>query len=168
VRGRKPPFTTSGFAASTRDFRPAYRGCMSEAEIDGHEVVEPCPDCDALIRGVPGQTVVNGRLAWSISFACDRCSFRTEECGWDELPHGLRQLLLARDGTARLRLKSEIGAAPRLPILRVLRQDGTSLTEATTYYARLTGAGLTGTTAEMQLLADRLHAIGAGTQLDIE
>jgi hypothetical protein len=141
---------------------------MSEAEVVGHEVVEPCPDCGALIRGVPGQAVVDGRLAWSISFACDRCSFRTEECGWDELPDGLRRLLLDRDGTARLRVNPEIGATLRLSILRVLRQDGTTLTEATVGYARLTGVGVTGTTAEMQLLASRLRAIGTATQLDIE
>jgi hypothetical protein len=141
---------------------------MSEAEIVGHELVEPCPDCDALIRGVPGQAIVNGRLAWSISVECDRCSFRTEECGWDELPDGLRQLLLDRDGTARLRVEPEIGVTLRLPILRVLRRDGISLNEASETYTRLTGVGITGTTAEMQLLASRLRAVGAATQLDIE
>jgi hypothetical protein len=67
-----------------------------------------------------------------------------------------------------LRVKPEIGATPRLPILRVLRQDGNSLEEATVSYARLTGDGVTGTTAEMQLLASRLRATGTTTQLDIE
>jgi hypothetical protein len=141
---------------------------MSEAGSVWHEIVEPCPECDALIRGVPGQTIVEDRLAWSISIACDRCSFRTEECGWDELPDELRQLLLNRDGTARLRVDPDVGRSLRLPILRVLRRDGATLSEASENYTRLTGVGLTGTTTEMQLLANRLHAIGTTTQLDVE
>jgi hypothetical protein len=56
----------------------------------------------------------------------------------------------------------------RLPILRVLRRDGATLSEASEDYARLTGAGITGTGAEMQLLANRLHAVGATTRLDVE
>lgn len=90
----------------------------------------------------------------------------SEECGWDELPGELRQLLLARDGTARLRVDVDAGRTLRVPILRVLRRDGASIEDASGTYARLTGDGITGTTAEMQLLANRLHAIGATTRLD--
>ena len=58
---------------------------MSEAEIVGHELVEPCPHCGGPIRGVPLQTIVEDRLAWSISSACDECGPWTENCGWGEL-----------------------------------------------------------------------------------
>jgi hypothetical protein len=54
----------------------------------------------------------------------------------------------------------------RLPILRVLRRYGATLGEASDTYARLTGAGLTGTRTEMQLLASRLNMVGARTQVD--
>ncbi len=45
--------------------------------------------------------------------------------------------------------------------MKVFRDDGAGLTEAKEAFEQLTGEGLTGTHAEMQLLAERLGAAGA-------
>ncbi|WP_433222198.1 hypothetical protein ACQP00_22815 [Dactylosporangium sp. CS-047395] len=139
---------------------------MSEVMIVGHELVEPCLRCDGLLRGELGQTVVGNRLAWSVSSVCDGCGTQLESCEWDALPDDYRQILLDRDGTGRLRVDPEGGRPLRLAILRTLRRYGATLAEATDTYNRLTGAGVTGTRAEVLLLANRLNATGVKTQLD--
>jgi hypothetical protein len=116
---------------------------------------------------VPGQLVVEDRLAWSISSWCDGCEARIECCGWDEMPAEFRQVVLDRDGIARVRVDPESAYALRVPILRVLRRYGATLEEAADTFMRLTGGGLTGTQAEMRLLADRLEATNAVVQLDL-
>jgi hypothetical protein len=140
---------------------------MGEAAIVGHELVEPCFRCGAASRGVIYQTVVGDRLAWGISSRCDRCAEGYERCEWDEMPDELRQVLIARDGLARLRGDPEVNNPLRVRLLMVFRRYGVSISEASATYARLTGAGITGTSAEMDLLGRRLAAAGAVIELDL-
>jgi hypothetical protein len=82
------------------------------------------------------------------------------------MPADLRQVLIARDGLVRLRGDPAVNNPLRVRLLRVFRRYGVSISEASDAYARLTGAGITGTSAEMDLLARRLAAAGAVTELD--
>jgi hypothetical protein len=50
--------------------------------------------------------------------------------------------------------------------LAALRASGGSIADAVDVFERLTGDGLTGTDAEMRLLAGRLAAVGAKVQLE--
>jgi hypothetical protein len=83
------------------------------------------------------------------------------------MPDDLRQVIVARDGLARLRGDPEVNNPLRVRLLKVFRQYGVSISEASDAYARLTDAGVTGTSAEMCLLARRLAAAGAVTELDL-
>jgi hypothetical protein len=150
----------------SHELRASTVACVGDARVVGHELVEPCPRCGALVRGVLGQTVVGDRLAWSIASSCEGCGSRSQSCEWDEMPDELRRVLLDRDGVTRLRVDPGSGCSLRLPILRVLRRYGATLAEAGDAYTRLTGAGVTGTPAEMRLLSSRLNTIGATTHLD--
>jgi|tagenome__1003787_1003787.scaffolds.fasta_scaffold20839960_2 hypothetical protein len=140
---------------------------VGQDEIVWQGLVEPCAQCGAPLCAVPGQIVVEDRLAWSISSMCDGCEARIECCGWDEMPAEYRQVVLDRDGVARVRVNPESGYALRVSILRVLRRYGATLEEAADTFTRLTGAGLTGTRAEIRLLADRLDTIAA-IELDLD
>jgi hypothetical protein len=140
---------------------------VGEAEIVGHDLIEACPHCGGLWRGVLGQSVVGDRLAWSISSRCEDCGSVSECCDWDEMPNELRQVLLGRDGVVRLRVEPVSGRLHRLPIMRMLRRYGATLSQASSTHARLTGTGVMGTSAEMRLLASRLNTIGATTHLDL-
>ncbi|WP_433553418.1 hypothetical protein ACQP08_09290 [Micromonospora zamorensis] len=116
---------------------------------------------------VPGQTVVEDRLAWSISYTCVDRGAQIECCEWDEMPEEFRQVVLDRDGVVRVRVDPESGRTLRVPILRVLRRYGATLEEAADTFTHLTGAGITGAAAEMRLLAARLDTINAAVQLDL-
>lgn len=117
----------------------------------------PCDRCGATLLASPGQNVVGDRLAWSVSVRCAGCGAAEEVCGWDDTPADVRAAIIARDGAARLRAD----AADRVAVLAALRRDGRSLSDAADTYRRLTTDGLTGTAAEMRLLADRLAGAGA-------
>lgn len=110
----------------------------------------------------PGIDVVDDRLVWSVWVQCPRCGPAEVVCGRDEPPDDVREAVLARDGGARLTAHAD---GNRVAILRVLRRDGRPLDAATRAYARLTGPGLTGTEAELRLLAGRLEAAGARVTL---
>jgi hypothetical protein len=118
----------------------------------------PCDSCGGTAVADPGIDVVDGRLVWSVSVRCPACGAAVEVCGRDEPPDDVRAAVLARDGVARLTVDA---GANRVAVLRVLRRDGRTLDAAADAYARLTGDGLTGTGAELRLLAGRLEAAGA-------
>jgi hypothetical protein len=69
-------------------------------------------------------------------------------------------------GVARVRIDPESARALRVPVLRMLRRYGAGLDQAAETFTRLTGDGLTGTPAEMRLLAGRLDAVNAATRVD--
>jgi hypothetical protein len=120
-----------------------------------------CLSCGATARAEPAQDVVGDRLAWSVSIRCPGCGDAQEIDGWDDTPADVRAAILAEGGLTRVSVDP---AADRLAVLTVLR-DGRSLSEAADTYTRLTAGGLTGTAAEMRLLADRLTAAGARVNL---
>lgn len=82
--------------------------------------------------------------------------------GWDDTPADVRASILAEDGLTPVTADPGVD---RLAVLAVLRRAGRSLREAADTYTRLTTGGLTGTAAEMRLLANRLTAAGAHVDL---
>ncbi|GLY05564.1 hypothetical protein [Actinoplanes sp. NBRC 101535] len=109
----------------------------------------------------PAQTVVTDRIAWAIETSCPRCGAVEEQCGWDEMPDPWREVLLAEEGRSRLRADRERNRPVKVRLLAVLRRQGATIPEALGTYDALTGEGVTGTSAEMTLLATRLSNAGA-------
>ncbi|MEV0732497.1 hypothetical protein [Polymorphospora sp. NPDC050346] len=140
-----------------------------EAEIVGHEVIEPCLRCGASSRGVVTQAIDGDRLTWGITSRCEGCADEGEDDGgaWGRMPDDLRQALIAGVGLARLRADPEVTRPLRLQVLRMFRRYGASISEASDTYDRLTDAGVTGTPAEMRLLARQLETVGTRTRLDL-
>ncbi|WP_238009956.1 hypothetical protein KZZ52_34920 [Dactylosporangium sp. AC04546] len=110
--------------------------------------------------------VHNGQLVWSVETSCGGCGAEAIECGWNDMPEAVRAELLAQDGPARLRLDPVAARPLRVRLLAALRRSGGgSLAEVARLFERLTGDGITGTEAEMRLLAGRLAAEGARVDL---
>jgi hypothetical protein len=112
------------------------------------------------LRCVASEAVEGGRLAWAVSIRCGGCGSAAEVDGWDEMPAVVRVALVARVGLVRLRADVDVGDPPRVLLLAVFRRRGATVGEAATAYAALTGPGIVGTPAEMQLLADQLADAG--------
>ena len=74
-------------------------------------------------------------------------------------------VLVARVGLVQLQAEPDSSRVLRLRLLALFRRNGATIGEATEQTARLTGAGLIGTPAEMQLLANRLTTEGATVSL---
>ena len=107
------------------------------------------------------QFVLHGGIEWSIHRRCDDCGVETDECGRGDTPEPLRAALIDQCGLARLRVDAAESRPLRVRLMKVLRDDGAGLTAAKKAFEQLTGEGLTGTHAEMQLMAERLGAAGA-------
>ncbi|BCJ68372.1 hypothetical protein GCM10009779_49580 [Polymorphospora rubra] len=140
---------------------------VGEAEIVGPEVIEPCLWCGAPSGGIVTQTIDEDRLLWGTSSICAGCGAVDEGSEWGAMPDELRRALIVRVGLARLRADPEVNRPLRVQVLRMFRRYGASVGEAADAYGRLTGAGITGTPAEIRLLARRLDAVGATVQLDL-
>ncbi|MFJ6512867.1 hypothetical protein ACIQMO_27990 [Streptomyces sp. NPDC091406] len=122
----------------------------------------PCDACGAAQRCSGTQAVVGDRLRWDEEHLCPGCGSTALVCG-DTLPDRLRTRMLAEHGAARLVL-SDVPAR-RLPILRVLRNDGDrTLPEARALLALILGGGHHGTGPEIELLARRLRAVGVAAE----
>ncbi|NYF57750.1 hypothetical protein [Micromonospora purpureochromogenes] len=134
---------------------------MGEAELIGHELIEPCAECGAATAGVVTETVNGDRLAWAVSTRCSGCGSATELDGWGEMPAIVRTALAARVGLVRLRADPDASRPLRVRLLGVFRKHGATIGEAASAFAALTGSGILGTPAEMRLLAERLSAAGA-------
>ncbi|GAA2900266.1 hypothetical protein Acy02nite_83250 [Actinoplanes cyaneus] len=94
--------------------------------------------------------VVGGRLRWEVSHGCgDGVEL---VCGRGELPADLRAAVLAQCGTFGVRFP----AGDRVAVMRVLRGRGVPVGELRSVLAQ----GVTGTEAEMVLLAGQLAAAG--------
>src|SRR5688572_1031623 len=128
-------------------------------------IEEPCGQCGATATVEIGQSVVGGRIEWGVSIRCPRCGYDEQQCGRDEMPADLRDLLIGQDGLATLVGDREANRALRVRLLAVLRRRGATIEEAVAGYAALNDAGITGTAAEMELLADELTAAGAIVRL---
>ncbi|MFF5232869.1 hypothetical protein [Dactylosporangium sp. NPDC000521] len=127
---------------------------------EGDVLLAPCARCGGTSRGRPEESIVHGRVESSVWMRCD-CGAESVACGPGPLTGIAREAYLARVGLARVHADPGVNRAARVRLLAVLRQEGTTIAEAVDAYARLTGEGIAGTPAEVQLLADRLAAAGA-------
>ncbi|WP_158071928.1 hypothetical protein [Kitasatospora sp. CB01950] len=132
-----------------------------------------CDDCGAEARQDVGQKLRDGRLHWDSEFHCPACG--ASAClgfGVDETPDWVRDRLIARHGTARLRLADP--AAGRVAVLKTVRGAwDVTLSRACVLAGQLAGEGLAGTLPEVTWLRERLAAGGvqadvvAGVQADV-
>ncbi|WP_130335434.1 hypothetical protein [Micromonospora kangleipakensis] len=139
---------------------------MSEAELIGHELIEPCAECGAAAVGVVTEAVDGDRLAWAVSTRCSGCGSATELDGWGEMPAMLRTALVARVGLVRLRADPDASRPLRRCLLGEFRKQGDTIDEAVSAFDALIGNGILGTPAEMRLLAGRLTAAGATVSVE--
>jgi hypothetical protein len=116
-----------------------------------------CASCSGPTSAKTYQLIVGKRLQWVLFHECPDGD--EEEFGWDETPPQLRQAILEQCGTYRLRLTQEPGSR-KVAVLKVLRDTGRSLSEASAALTELLGPGIAGTDVELQLLADRLREAG--------
>ncbi|MBU2668971.1 hypothetical protein KOI35_36215 [Actinoplanes bogorensis] len=121
----------------------------------------PCDHCDAAMHVTVSQTVERDRLAWSVSSACASCGNAEEQCGRDDMPPQLRELLIDQVGLVILQADAETSQRSRTRMLAVFRAGGATIHESVSRYRALTNSGIEGTPAEMKLLADRLTRAGA-------
>ncbi|MFJ6615354.1 hypothetical protein ACIQPT_34335 [Streptomyces sp. NPDC091289] len=121
-----------------------------------------CDACGAALHCSGTQAVVGDRLRWDEEHLCPGCGTTVLVCG-DTLPDHLRTRMLAEHGAARLAL-SDLPDR-RLPILRVLRNDGgRTLPEARALLELILGGGHHGTGPEIELLARKLRAVGVAAE----
>ena len=111
-----------------------------------------CERCGAPATASAGQTVVGDRVAWSLEIHCAACGDAEVQCGWDETPAHLRELL----PLVTLRADAEACRPFRTHLLAVFRRGGATIAEAVAAYQQLTTDGIVGTAAEMELLKRRL------------
>lgn len=138
---------------------------VDEATVSGAELVEACAGCGRPATAVVSEAVDGGRIAWAVSIRCDWCGGATELDGWGEMPALVRAALVARVGLARVRADPVSSRPLRVVLLGVFRGQGATITEAGSAFTALTGGGVSGTPAEMRLLAERLNAAGATVSL---
>lgn len=122
-----------------------------------------CAVCGADGEYSVSQFVRDRRLTWSRSWSCRYCGDATEEDGWDETPEEIRAELLRVFGVTRVMLDRTETQPSAVQLLGSFRWSGTTTTlaEAAEKVGQLKVDGITGTSAEMDLLADRLHSLGA-------
>jgi hypothetical protein len=114
------------------------------------------------------QTVVEERIAWSVSLRCRRCGDAEEQCGWDEMPGHWRNILVAQDGLVRVCADRQSSQSVKVRLLSVFRKQGATIAEAIAAFESLTDVGIVGTSAEIGLLAGRLTSAGAIVSLTPE
>ncbi|GGN92293.1 hypothetical protein GCM10010112_79310 [Actinoplanes lobatus] len=124
------------------------------------EAVVPfdCGTCPPGATATFSETIAYGRLCWSRLHSCT--DGPVLECGWDEPPPELRQVLLDQCGVFRLRLS---GITSRVTVMKVLRERGAALSDIAAMLTTLTGQGVTGTEMELRLLSMRLDGTGVIT-----
>jgi len=123
-------------------FRQRCRSCGSEMECRAYEAS------------------IQGRLPWVIWCRCESCGDGgEEEFGWDETPSEVRQALLDQCGVFRLRVQPGEDLS-RVRLMRVLRTEGAAVAEVSSRVDVLLSTGMSGTEVEMELMKDKLKAVG--------
>lgn len=120
-----------------------------------------CAQCAAVTVVEASETVVADRLAWSATIRCPSCGDIEMQCGWDVTPERWRDLVIRDAGSTTIRADPAAARPFRARLLSVFRRSGATIAESVTRYQTLTGPGITGTPAEMKLLAARLAKAGA-------
>ena len=125
-----------------------------------------CDSCgDEAASQELGQVLRGGRVCWDAEFRCPACE--AAAClgfGTGETPLWVREPLLARHGTVRLRLT---GPPPeRVAVLRAVREASAgTLPQALEAARQLAGEGLPGTLPEAAWLRERLAARGVAAEV---
>ncbi|MGV9455060.1 hypothetical protein [Streptomyces sp. NPDC003635] len=130
----------------------------------GVEVTSTCAQCGGVLVRDVGQFTERGLLRWGVEGRCRTCQDGWCETGIGSAPDEIRQALLARHGSTRLRLAP--GETSLVPVMRALREvRHLSVDEARLAAAHLQGAGLVGTHVEMAHLAEALRMRSVATTL---
>lgn len=129
----------------------------------------PCPMCGAAVALHVAEAVDAGRVLWTATSRCTDCDYVSEDRAspavFDDVDGIVRQTLVARVGLTRLQVDPDKNRDLRRRSLAVFRRRGATITEVAEAYAALTGPGLTGTPAEMSVLAEQLTAEGVQVAL---
>jgi hypothetical protein len=124
----------------------------------------PCPNCGGAVTFHVAEAVDAGQVMWTATSRCADCGYvdesRASPAVLDNVDAIVRQTLVARVGLTRLHVDPDKNRDLRLRSLAVFRRRGATITEVADAYAALTGHGLTGTPAEMSVLAEQLTAEG--------
>lgn len=135
---------------------------MGKDEAPRRDAAEQtCGQCAAVTAAEAGESIVDDRLAWFVTISCPACGNIETHCGWDLTPAPWRELLIYDAGMTTIRADLEAGRPFRTRLISVFRKSGATIAESVKSYQTLTGAGLTGTPTEMELLAARLTRAGA-------
>ncbi|MCW3818147.1 hypothetical protein ONA91_27225 [Micromonospora sp. DR5-3] len=132
---------------------------------DDVSVARPCDDCGAELTGELTQRIVGDRLHWADECHCPHCGAAWVTCGWDDTPAEIREALIAQRGLARLTVEGT-PTHSRVALLKVFREAGASLPEATAAAQRAVTTGIEGTRTELALLAQRLQTKNISAIID--
>lgn len=130
---------------------------------------DPCPRCgDDVVLHV-AEAVDGDGIMWTLTSQCVGCRHtdvtHDRPAVLDAVDPTIRQALVARVGFARVHADPGANRALRLRALALFRRRGATIADAAHAYATLTDGGITGTPAEMTLLAEHLTAEGIRVSL---
>jgi hypothetical protein len=130
---------------------------------------DPCPRCGDDVSLHVAEAVDGDKIVWILTSQCVGCRHTDVTQGrpavLDAVDPTIRQALVARVGHARVHADPDANRTLRLRALALFRRRGATIAGAAHAYASLTDAGITGTPAEMALLADYLTAEGIAVSL---
>ncbi|MHB9863933.1 hypothetical protein [Streptomyces sp. YIM S03343] len=133
---------------------------MEQVVVESVRYAVACAECGARAECCGVQALVDGRLRWDVESVCSGCGAALAVCG-GEVPDAQRELMLAVNGPAALRLSGSV--ASRVAVLRVLRAElGVGLGEAQALAGHVLDGTHSGTLPEMELLARALRRAGVG------
>ncbi|MEV4135002.1 hypothetical protein AB0J72_22850 [Dactylosporangium sp. NPDC049742] len=132
--------------------------------VCGDDFNGPCARCGAPVLLHVAESLEGDRITWTATTRCVSCPYtvasQDQPAFFDRVDVIVRQTLIARVGLTRLRADPEVNRTLRLRALALFRQQGATVVGAADTYTELTGEGLTGSPAEMAVLAARLTAAG--------
>lgn len=131
-----------------------------ELGLVGDEVhfVAACPACGQEMQSSGGQTLVAGRLNWSIESICLFCG-PTAVCGREDIPTDLRERIFSAHGPARLQIS--VQTSHSVAVMKVIRVElGLDLSETRDMLQVIRSGRHTGTMPEIEKFARSLRAAG--------
>ncbi|MEV0136516.1 hypothetical protein AB0H83_49845 [Dactylosporangium sp. NPDC050688] len=111
-------------------------------------------------------TAITGKLEWTIHRRCEDCEREEYAHGDGPLPEPMRTTYVDQCGLTRVSVEGAGSRPLRVRLMKVFRDDGAGLAEASSEVERLAGGGVIGTQSEMDLLAEKLRAAGAAVRLE--
>ncbi|WP_252243961.1 MULTISPECIES: hypothetical protein [unclassified Clostridium] len=101
-----------------------------------------------------GQSFINGKLRWYLSFRCPCCGKANEIDGMDDIPIEIRDAILQQEGEWGLVIEDSSKVSSVLKVLR--RELNLSFNEIVRLKKSIPGIVLTGTKIEMERLREAL------------